>query len=159
MRVLPTRQYYEYECYMKRRESDKHKTTEEERRYNGAKVNAEGGGCNPGESHGKGNSGGGQRPSAPLTGGRGAPSPTPKGEQPGDKRTIPSTPSASGAENHENAEKRKLNWHSKCLQPAEAEVKFAEEGKGGSSEEEHLVFWITVEIRDQAYKGVLEAGA
>ena len=53
--------------------------------------------------------------------------PTPKGEQPGEKRTVPSTPSAGGADKeNENAKKRRLNWHSKCLQAAGFEVKFPE---------------------------------
>ena len=41
----------------------------------------------------------------------------------------PSTPSAGGAnKSSENAKKRRLNWHSKCLQAAGVEVKFPEEG-------------------------------
>ena len=40
----------------------------------------------------------------------------------------PSIPSGSGAEKGENAKKRKLNWHSKCLQAAVVEVKFPKEG-------------------------------
>ena len=55
--------------------------------------------------------------------------PPPKGEQPGEKRTVPSTPSASGADKgNENAKKRRLNWHSKCLQAADFEFKFPEGG-------------------------------
>ena len=39
------------------------------------------------------------------------------------------TPSAGGTdEGNENAKKRRLNWHSKCLQAAGFEVKFPEEG-------------------------------
>ena len=87
-----------------------------------------GGGPNPGGFKGKGNPGG-QRSSAPPTGGRGAPNPTPKGEPSGEKRPAPSTPSAGGADkSSENAKKRRLNWHSKCLQAAGVEVKFPEEG-------------------------------
>ena len=63
-----------------------------------------------------GNPAGGLRSSAPATSGRGTPNPTPKGEQQGKKRIVsPSSPSASAAERSENAKKRKLNWHSKCL--------------------------------------------
>ena len=66
--------------------------------------------------------------SAPPTCGRGAPNPTPKGEQSGEKRPFLSTPSASGADRgRENAQKRHLNWHSKCLQAPGVEVKFPEE--------------------------------
>ena len=50
----------------------------------------------------------------------GKPGPTPKGDQPGEKRTVPSALSAGGAD------KRRLNWHSKCLQAAGFEVKFPE---------------------------------
>ena len=50
-----------------------------------------------------------------------------KGEQPGERQTVPSTPSASGADKgNKNAKKRRLNWHSKCLQAAGFEVKFPE---------------------------------
>ena len=87
-----------------------------------------GGGPNPGGFKGKGNPGG-RRSSAPGTGGTGAPNPTPKGELSGEKRPAPSTPSAGGADkSSENAKKRRLNWHSKCLQAAAVEVKFPEEG-------------------------------
>ena len=37
------------------------------------------------------------------------PPPTPKGEQPGKKQTVPSGPSAGGADKNENGKKRKLN--------------------------------------------------
>ena len=77
---------------------------------------------------GKGNPGG-RRCSAPPTVGRGAPNPTPKGEPLGEKWPAPSDPSAGGADKgSENAKKRRLNWHSKCLQAAGVEVKFPEEG-------------------------------
>ena len=57
------------------------------------------------------------------------PNPTPKGEPSGEKRPAPSTPSAGGADKgSENAKKRRLNWHSKCLQAAGVEVRFREEG-------------------------------
>ena len=46
-----------------------------------------------------------------------------------EKRTVPSTPSADGADKgNENAKKRRLNWHSKCLQAAGFEVKMPEGG-------------------------------
>ena len=106
------------------------KKAEEERRKNAGKG---GGGSTPGGTPGGGNPGGGQGNSAPPMGGK--PGPTPKGEQPGEKRTVPSNPSAGG-----------LNWHSKCLQAAGFEVKFPEGEQGGGSEEEDLVFWITVKI-------------
>ena len=47
-------------------------------------------------------------PQPPPIGGRGAPEPTPKGEQPDQKQTVRSTPSAGGAEKNKNATKRKL---------------------------------------------------
>ena len=57
------------------------------------------------------------------------PNPTPKGEPSGEKRPAPSTPSACGADkSSENAKKRSLNRHSKCLQAAGVEVKFPKEG-------------------------------
>ena len=57
------------------------------------------------------------------------PTPKRKVEWSGEKRPAPSTPSAGCADNSsENSKKRRLNWHSKCLQAAGAEVKFAEEG-------------------------------
>ena len=87
-----------------------------------------GGRANPGGSKGKGNPGG-QRSSAPPAGGRGAPDPKLKGEPSGGKQPAPSTPSAVHADkSSENAKKRRLNWHSKCLQAAGVEVKFPEEG-------------------------------
>ena len=116
------RRHYEDECHIKRRESEKLKEAEEERRKNAGKG---GGGRTPGGTPGGGNPGGGRRNSAPPTGGK--PGPTPKGEQPGEKRTVPSTPSAGGADKgNENAMKRRLNWHSKCLQAAGFEVNFPE---------------------------------
>ena len=117
------RRHYEDICHIKRRESDKHKKGEEDRRKNAGKGNPEGGGCIPRGSPGKGNRGGGRRSSAPRTRGRGAPNHTPKGEQPADKRTVPSTPSAGGAEKGENPKNRKLNRHSKCLQAIGVQVK------------------------------------
>ena len=124
------RRRYEDECHVKRRESEKHKKAEEERRKNAGKGGKpEGGGPNPQGFKGKGNPGGGRRSSAPPTGGRGTPNPTPKGEQSGEKRPVPSTPSAGGADkSSKNAKKRRLNWHSKCMQAAEVEVKFRGEG-------------------------------
>ena len=45
------------------------------------------------------------------------------------KLPAPSTPSAGGADkSSKNARKRRLNWHSKCLQAAWIEVKIPEEG-------------------------------
>ena len=124
------RRHYEEECHIKRRESEKLKKTEEKRRKSAGKGKPKGGGADPGGSQGKGkgNPGGGRRSSAPPTGGRGAPNPTPKVKPPGEKRTVPSTPSTGGADKKDNAKKRKLNWHSKCLQAAGVEVKFPEEG-------------------------------
>ena len=51
------------------------------------------------------------RSSAPPPGGRSAPNPTSKVEQTGNKKTVPSGPSASGAEKAENGKKPKLNRH------------------------------------------------
>ena len=68
-------------------------------------------------------------PQPPPTGGRGAPKFTPNGGPSDEKRPAPSTPSAGGADkSSKNAKKRRLNWHSKCLQAAGDEVKFPEEG-------------------------------
>ena len=73
--------------------------------------------------------------SAGVTGGRGTAGagpgrdPATKGELSGEKRPAPSTPSSGGADkSSENAKKRRLKWHSKCLQAAGAEVMFPEEG-------------------------------
>ena len=86
-----------------------------------------GGGPSPGGSKGKNNPGA-RRSSAPSTGGREAPNPSPKVEPSGEKRPAPSTPSAGSAKkSSENAKKRRLNLHSKCLQAAGVEVKFPEE--------------------------------
>ena len=52
-----------------------------------------------------------------------------RGEPSGEKRPAPSTAGTRGAyRSSENAKKRRLNWHSKCLQAAGVEVKFPEEG-------------------------------
>ena len=68
-------------------------------------------------------------PQPPPTAGRGPPNPTPKVEPSGEKRPAPSTPSAGGADkSSDNAKKRRLNWHTKCLQAAGVEVNFPEEG-------------------------------
>ena len=124
------RRHYENYGHIKRRESEKLKKAEQQRRKNAGKGGKpEGGGPSPGGFKGKGNPGGGRRSSAAPTGGRGAPNPTPKGEPSGEKRPAPSTPSARCADkSNENAKKRRLNWHSKCLQAAGVEVKFPEEG-------------------------------
>ena len=90
--------HYEDECQIKRRESEKLKKAEEERRKNAGKGGkAEEGGPNPGGFKGKGNRGRAPRSSAPPTGRRGAPDPTSKAEQSGEKRPVPSPPSAGGA--------------------------------------------------------------
>ena len=124
------RRHYEDECRIKRRESEKLKKAEEERRRNAGKGGKpEGGGPNPEGSKCKGNARAGRRSLAPPTGGREAPNPTPKGEHSGEKRPVPSTLSAGGADKgSENAKKRLLNSHAKCLQAAGFEVNFPEEG-------------------------------
>ena len=72
---------------------------------------------------------GDEGPLPPATGGRGAPNPTPEAEQSGEKRPVPATPGASGADkSNEKAKKRRLNSHSTCLQAAGSEVKLPEEG-------------------------------
>ena len=123
------RKHYEDECHIKRRKCEKLKKAEEERRKSAGKGGgAEGGGPNPAGSRGKG-SPGGRRSSAPPSGGRGATNPTPKGEPSREKRSAPHTPSAGGVnKGSENAKKRRLNWHSKCLQATGVEVNFPEEG-------------------------------
>ena len=144
----------------KHRESEKHKKMEKEQQTQAGKGNTEGGGRNPERSPGKSNPGGGRRSSAPPTGRRGPPNPaTPKREQGEKLAAPPSTPSAGGAKKGETAKKRKLNWHFKCLQAVGVEVKFPEERYGGGSEEEDVVFWITVKIGHQVYKAVLDTGA
>ena len=128
-RLCSKRRHYEDECHIKRPESEKLEKAEEQGRKNAGKAGgAEGGGPNPGGSRGKGNPAARRSP-APPTSGRGAPKPTPKGAPSGEKRPAPSTPSAGGSDkNSENAKKRRLNWHSKCLQAAGVEVKFPEAG-------------------------------
>ena len=99
------RRHYEDECRIKRRESQKLKKAEEEWRNNAGNG---GGGSTSGGTPGGGTPGGGQANSAPPTGEK--PGPTLKGEQPGEKRTVPSTPSAVDADKaNENAKKRRLN--------------------------------------------------
>ena len=122
------RRHYEDECHITRRESQKLMKAEEERRKNAGKGKHEGEGENCGGSPSKGNPGRIRSSSAPPTGGRGAPNRRPKGEQPGEKRTICSTPSAGSAEKNKKAKKRKLNWHFKCLQAAGGDVRFPEDG-------------------------------
>ena len=112
------RRHYLDKCHIKLRKFGKLRKAEEERRRNADKGKPEERGHNSGRSPGKGNPCGGQTSSAPTTGGRGATKPTPKGEHPPEKQTVPTTPSASGAEKNENAKKRKLNWHFKCMQTA-----------------------------------------
>ena len=128
-RYCGKRRHYEDECHIKRSESEALKKAEEERRKNaGMGGKPEGGGCTPGASPGTGNPGGGQRNSAPSTVGGGAPGCNHKSEQPGDKRTVPSSPSAGGTDKAcENGKKGCLNWRSKCLQVAGVEVKSPEE--------------------------------
>ena len=60
-------------------------------------------------------------PQPAPTGGTGAPNPKAKGEQPGDKRTVPFTLGAGGTEKGDNAKKRKLNRQPNCLQAAGVE--------------------------------------
>ena len=122
--------HYVDECHIKRRESKKLKEAEEERRKNAGKGKPKGEGQDSwgSQGKGKGNRGGERRSSAAPTGGRGATDPTPKGEQRDEKWTVASTPSAGGADSNDNGKKRKLNWHSKCLQAAGPGVKFPEEG-------------------------------
>ena len=122
------RWHYDDACHIKRRKSEKLQQAEGKRRKNVGKGNPEGGGRNPGGSSGKANLGGGRRASTLPTDGRGAPNPTPKGEQPRVKRIVPSTHGAGGAEKGENAWKHKLNGHSKCLHAAGVEVNCPEEG-------------------------------
>ena len=154
------RRHCEDECHIKCCESGKLKKAEEERRKTAGKGGgAEGGGPSPGGSKGKDNPGG-RRSSAPPAGGRGASDPTPKDEPSGEKRPAPSTLSAGGADkSSENAKKRRPNWHSKCLQAAGVEVEFPEEGWGGGSDDEDLVFWITRKIGDEVHKAVYDTSA
>ena len=123
------RKQYEDECHIKRRETEKLKKAEEEQpRTAGKGEGAEGVGPNSGGSKCKGNPGR-RRSLPPSYAGRRAPNPTPKGDPSGEKRPAPSTSSAGGAhKSSENAKKRRLNWHSNCLQAARVEVKFPEEG-------------------------------
>ena len=123
------RRHYEDECNIKRRESKKIR----KRKRNSVRPpvrpeEPKGGGPNPGGFKGRRHPAG-RRSSAPPSGAKGAPNPTPKGDPSGEKRPAPSTPKAGGADRSSaNAKKRHLNWHSKCLQAALVEVKFPEEG-------------------------------
>ena len=42
---------------------------------------------------------------------------------------------------------------------AGVDVKFPDRECGGGSEEEELVFWILVKVRDQLFRAVLDTGA
>ena len=97
------RPHNEDECHIKRCEPEKLKKAEEELHKNARMGKPEGGSHNPSRSPGKGNPDGGRRSSAPPTGARGALSPTPNGEQPGEKRTVTYICSAGGAEKNINA--------------------------------------------------------
>ena len=127
----------------------------EEKWRQASKVNSEEEGHNPEITAGTDNPGVGRRSSAVPTGERGAP----RGRQPGDKRNLPSFPSTGGTQKSENAKKRKFNWHSKCPKAAGVELMSPEDGRLCGSEEEDLVFWITVKIGDQVYTAVLDTGA
>ena len=47
----------------------------------------------------------------------------------------------------------------KSFMAAAVDVKFPDEEYGGGSEEEDLVFWILLKIRDQVFRAVLDTGA
>ena len=112
----------------RRRETEKYPSVEEEKCHQGGKLSPEREGHNPWRSPRKGSPGGGRRSSAGPTGGGGWPNSVLKGEQCGDNRTVPSTLIAGSAEKGKNAKKRKLHWHSKCLQAAGQEVNVPDEG-------------------------------
>ena len=132
-----------------------HKKVEEENRRQAGKGKPDPGGRNPGRSPGKGTPRGGQRSLDAPTAGRGLPNAATKGEQQGEKRAVPtSSPAAGGAKKGENANKRKLNRHGRCLQAAAVGMNFPEEGYEGD-----LVFLITVKIGDRVYKTVLDGAA
>ena len=67
---------------------------------------------------------------ATVRGRTGDPNPAAKGQQQGHKQTATPRPSArtGGAKEARNTEKRRLNWHNKCLQAVRVEVKFPKEG-------------------------------
>ena len=90
--ICGKKRHHEDECHIKNRQSEKLKKVEEDRRKNAGKgVQPEAGGPNLRGYKGEGKPGGGRRSSAPCTGGRGAPNPTPNGEPSGEKRPAPST--------------------------------------------------------------------
>ena len=57
-----------------------------------------------------------------------------------------------------NSKKRRRALMAKSLMAAGVDVKFPAEEQGGGSEEEDLVFWILVKIRDQVLRAVLDTG-
>ena len=101
------RRYYEDECHIKHRESEKLKKAEEKRRRNAGKGGRpEGGGLTLEVV----------RVRVTLVEDEGPEAPPLVEEKHPVPRTAPSTPSADGADkNNEHAKKRRLNWHSKCL--------------------------------------------
>ena len=128
-RFCGKRRHYEDQCHIKRRESEKLKKAEEERRKTAGKGGGpEGGGANPGGFKGKGNPGG-RRFSVPPLVEEEHPTSHLRVSRRFEKQPAPSTPSVGGTnKSSEDAKKRRLNWHSKCLQAAGVEVKFPEEG-------------------------------
>ena len=124
------RRHYEDACHKKRRESEKLNKAEEERRKNTGKGGKrEGGGLTLGIIRVRVTLVEDEGPKPPPLVEEEHPTPHLRGEQSGEKRPVPSTPSAGGPEKgSENAKRRRLNWHSKCLQAAGVEVKHPEEG-------------------------------
>ena len=120
------RRHDEEVCHIKHRNSKKPNKAEEERRKN-AGVNQRAEVTILGDPPARGTLIEDKGSQHPPTGRREAPNPTPKGEQPGEKRTIPSTPRADGVEKNQNA-KEQAQLALKCLQAAGVDLQFPEEG-------------------------------
>ena len=50
--------------------------------------------------------------------------------------------------------KHKLSAHSKNLMKADTEVRFTNEGYRGDSEDDDLIFWFTLRVREQIFKAI-----
>ena len=140
------RRHYEDECHIKKRESDTLKPQEAERQKTQTPTrnhqNGDKGGKGGGKGAGKGGPPNPERRSS-------APAATPPPAE-GEPKKPPQGNNASLEGN--NSKKSRLAWVAKSLMAAGVDVKSpAEEWRGGS-EEEDLVFWILVKIRDQAYE-------
>ena len=149
------RRHYEDECHIKKRESDKLKRQEAERQKTQTPTlrrpknpqNSDKGG----KGGGKGGDKGGppnlqRRSSLPVATPPPAATPPPDA---GDPKKRPQGDNTTPEGN--NSKKRRLAWIARSLIAAGVDVKFPDEEQGGGSEEEDLVFWILMKIRDQVF--------